>query len=119
MHNPDIPDRSEIVLRCGLPAEVVKFPDRLALGNIVKLNRLYEKIGPKEGYQFGIIAEQIGTNAFGRFMVSLFLYDEKGHLYMGPNQIPNFVDFCESEFTLYKVATEMGYTPVDQPPSPH
>lgn len=68
------------------------------------------------GFSYGIIVEHIGRNAMGEFNVSLQLYDpELGVIFMGPNNIPEYVDCSSSEFTLWKIATETGYYNEPQP----
>lgn len=79
------------------------FPEELALGNIVKLKTPY-----LHRYEFGIIVEQVGY-AIGGPQVSLHLYTSEGNLYMGPNNIPSYVDFVASEFVLWKIARKLGY----------
>jgi hypothetical protein len=63
------------------------------------------------GFKWGIIVEHVGRNWFGAPKVSLHLYDDEGRLFMGPNNIPQYVDFCADEFKVWKAATELGYVP--------
>ncbi|MBI4321882.1 MAG: hypothetical protein HY675_25590 [Chloroflexi bacterium] len=65
----------------------------------------------ENGFKYGIIVEHVSRNSGGTPIVSLHLYDDEGRLFMGPNLIPEYVDFTCDEFTLYKVATELGYLP--------
>jgi hypothetical protein len=90
----------------------------VALGDIVRLYKPYHPLrgvdkqtGP---FGFGIVAEILTVLPNGGVRnVSLYLYDpERRELFMGPNNIPEFVDHHGSEFELYKRATDMGYTPV-------
>jgi hypothetical protein len=124
----------------GKSPEEAPFPPELALGNIVRLNKPYatdrnlwhriESYGrcrcgfefqsdrkeyllhlEDKGFKWGIIAEHVSRNAWGVPVVSLHLYDDEGRLLMGPNSIPEYVDFCAHEFQVWKVAMEMGYAP--------
>jgi hypothetical protein len=107
----------------GRGTDEVTFPEELALGNIVKLNEPYP-IGTEEFEHsgsrrklyatYGIIAEQVSWAASGNPIVSLYLYSDKGQMYMGPNNIPTFVDYpyvpdAEYSFAIHKIATKIGY----------
>lgn len=88
-----------------------------------RLNRLKpQDLYGQEGIAFthGIVAEILACLPDGRTRnVSLYLNSpESRHIYLGPNDIAEFVDFHASEFTLYKRATEMGYLPTDPDTSP-
>jgi hypothetical protein len=44
---------------------------------------------------------------------SLYLYESKTRqILLGPNNIPEYVDFRAMEFELYKRATDDGYIPL-------
>ena len=63
--------------------------------------------------RWGIIVEHIGRNWRGTPKVSLYLYDDEGRLFMGPNNIPQYVDFCADEFEVWKVAVDIGYLRIE------
>lgn len=102
----------------GLSAEESPLPEpELSLGNVVKLKQPY-RVGHGQQvreFVFGVIAEHVGHNAWGHPVVSLYLYDADGRLFLGPNSIPEFVDFPAAEFVLWKVAAEPGYAVVNPP----
>lgn len=69
---------------------------------------------PGGPYSFGIVAEILTVLPDRRTRnISLHLYDPKARrIFLGPNSIPEYVDFHTSEFKLYKRATEQGYVPL-------
>src|SRR5688572_19151568 len=88
------------------------------LGDIVRLRNPYspalrssDQPGP---FTFGIVAEILTVLPDSTTRnVSLYLYNpERRTIYLGPNGIPEFVDFHTSEIELYKRATEPGYSPL-------
>ena len=92
----------------------------VALADIVRLRKPYqphrmsglpEPVGP---FSHGIVAEILSVLLDGTPRnVSLYLYNpDKGTLYLGPNGIPEFVDFHCSELELYKRASDQGYIPL-------
>ncbi len=89
---------------------------RVDLADIVRLKKPYGlRIDRQRGpFGFGIVAEILTVLPDGRTRnVSLYLYDpERKEIFLGPNGIPEFVDFHCSEFVLYKRATDMGYSPL-------
>jgi len=89
---------------------------QVELADIVRLKKPYGlKIDRQKGpFGFGIVAEILTVLPDGRTRnVSLYLYDpERKEIFLGPNGIPEFVDFHCSEIELYKRATEMGYSPL-------
>jgi len=100
---------NDVTIRQGMSASESPLPmPELAPGNIVRLKKPYRVEGQE--LQFGIIAEQIGWNAFGVPQVSLHLYGADWRLYVPVPPIPGYVDFCASEFTLLRVARANGYT---------
>ncbi len=103
----------------GLSARESPLPEpELSLGNVVRLKKPY-RVGRKaREYGYGIIAEHVGHNAAGHPVVSLYLCDRGGQLLMGPNRIPEFVDYPAPELFLWKLAAEDGYL-VLQPPHGH
>lgn len=89
------------------------------LGDIVNLHQAYKVRSNRYGqgvtcFSRGIVAEILTRLPDGRVRnVSLYLYDpESCQLYMGPNGIPEYVDEHCSQITLYKRATDEGYTPL-------
>jgi hypothetical protein len=100
-----------MLIQRGVSPKDTPYPSpELDLGNIVLLKEPYESNG--RAYKWGIIVEQISRNAFGHPRVSLHLYDDEGRLYMGPG-MPTYVDFCASDFIVWKIAAEVGYVPVN------
>src|SRR5262249_26316220 len=89
---------------------------QVELADIVRLRKAYGlKIDRQKGpFGFGIVAEILTVLPDGRTRnVSLYLYDpERKEIFLGPNGIPEFVDFHCSEIELYKRATDMGYCPL-------
>lgn len=89
---------------------------QVELADIVRLKKPYRRRpGGKEIlYTHGIVAEILTVLPDGRTRnVSLYLYDpEQKELFMGPNSIPEYVDFHCSELELYKRATDEGYIPL-------
>ena len=89
---------------------------RVELADIVRLRKPYGlQIDRQKGpFTFGIVAEILTVLPDGRTRnVSLYLYDPgRKEIFLGPNGIPEFVDFHCSEIELYKRATDMGYTPL-------
>jgi hypothetical protein len=90
----------------------------VALGDIVRLRKPYspalrtsDHTGP---FTFGIVAEILTVLLDGTTRnVSLYLYDpDQRTIYLGPNGIPEFVDFHTSEIELFKRAAEPGYSPL-------
>ena len=91
---------------------------QVSLGDIVRLKQPYEPVrgtdrqaGP---FGYGIVAEILTVLPDGRVRnVSLYLYDPgRRELFMGPHDVPEFVDCHGSEYMLYKRAADMGYTPL-------
>ncbi len=92
---------------------------QVELADIVKLKKPYlpslgtgdRQRGP---FGFGIVAEILHVLSDGRIRnVSCYLYDpERKEVFLGPNGIPEYVDFHTSELVLYKRAAEPGYTPL-------
>ena len=91
---------------------------QVELGDIVRLKKPYGlKIDRQKGpFGFGIVAEILTVLPDGRtHNVSLYLYDpRRKEIFMGPNNIPEFVDCHCSEIELYKRATDQGYTSLIQ-----
>jgi hypothetical protein len=89
---------------------------QVELADIVRLKKPYGlKIDRQKGpFGFGIVAEILTVLPDGRTRnVSLYLYDpERKEIFLGPNGIPEFVDFHCSEIELFKRATDMGYSPL-------
>ncbi len=126
----------------GKSPQEAPYPEEYALGNIVKLNEPYttdrnpwhriesygrcrcgfefkrykehQEHAGENGFKWGIVVEHIDRNWRGEPKVSLHLYDDEGRLFMGPNNIPMYVDFVGSEFQVWKRATDIGYAP-EQP----
>ncbi len=93
------------------------FPD-VALGDVVRLKEPYRKRVNKtdELYHYGIVVEILQVTARGKVRnVSLHLYTAEGKIYLGPNDIPQFVDHYAGEYELYHRARDMGYTPLLPP----
>lgn len=97
-----------------------QLPPAVALGDIVRLKKPYavgSKLYGQQGAVFthGIVAEILDRMPDGRpRSVSLYLYSPRTRqIYLGPNDIPEFVDQTHTEYTLHKRATEMGYLPTD------
>lgn len=111
----------------------------LTLGDIVKLKTPYrpeEWVNRKpedwKGFEYGIVVEivscqfTINGERYGDALlprnVSLHLYDALGQLMIVPQflaqglMIPEYVDFHVSQLVLYKIASEMGYKTVANPP---
>jgi len=86
---------------------------QVELADIVRLREPYMPRGERQRGPFplGIVAEILTILPDGRMRnVSLYLYDpERKQIFLGPNGIPEFVDFHCSEIELYKRATEQGY----------
>lgn len=110
----------------------------LATGDIVRLKEPYRladfpqaKHPDWKGFEYGIVVEILATQMLVNGdhygdehprNVSLNLYDATGQMMIEPTFveaglcIPSYVDFHISELTLYKIASESGYTPVPNPP---
>jgi hypothetical protein len=91
----------------GLTPQESPLPEpELSLGNIVRLKKPYiADRGTK--YTHGIIVEHVGYNAFGKPMVSLHVYDDKGLLHKDKgSMIPAYVDFCASDLVLLAIAKD-------------
>ena len=43
--------------------------------------------------------------------MGLHLYDDEWRFFLGPNNIPLYVDFAASEFHIRKVAAQLVYLP--------
>ena len=123
MKNVELTSFGDNLMVQGKSPSQVPYPETLALGNIVKLKEPYP-IGTEEFEHsgsrrklyatYGIIAEQVSWAASGNPIVSLYLYSDKGQMYMGPNNIPTFVDYpyvpdAEYGFAIHKIATKIGY----------
>ena len=97
-------------------AEIDRELAQVELADIVRLRKPYGlQIDRQKGpFRFGIVAEILTVLPDGRTRnVSLYLYDpERKEIFLGPNSIPEFVDFHCSEIELYKRATDMGYIPL-------
>ncbi len=94
---------------------------QLEVGDIVRLEKPYMPafgMGDKQQgpFGFGIVAEILTVLPDGRTRsVSCYLYDPaRRKIFMGPNNIPEYVDFHTSELELYKRATDSGYTSLPQ-----
>jgi len=89
---------------------------QVELADIVRLKKPYGLMidRHKGPFGFGIVAEILTVLPDGRTRnVSLYLYDpERKEIFLGPNGIPEFVDFHCSEIELYKRATDLGYSPL-------
>ena len=81
----------------------------LKLGDIVRLRVPHGT--PKRSFRFGIVAEMLSALPDGSIEeVSLYLYEPTTkEILLGPNHIPEYVDFHTSEFELYKRASDDGY----------
>lgn len=94
----------------------------VALADIVRLRKPYRPVRGQDRqrgpFGFGIVAELLTVLPGGRVRnASLYLYDPaRKELFMGPNGIPEFVDYHGSEFELYKRADDMGCAPLVPPP---
>jgi hypothetical protein len=102
----------------------LEFSPELAIGNVVWLKRPYggalRRPGRDRPLTHGIIAQQLHATG-GVPVVSLWLYDDDGRLYLhGTSRVPVYVDLPASELVLHKVAAECGYRTValDLYPSP-
>jgi hypothetical protein len=103
-----------------MPAEGSERPlAEVELGDIVLLKKPYNpsrRAGDRQAGPFplGIVAEIIQVLPDGRTRnASLYLYDpERREIFLGPNSIPEYVDFHCSELALYKRASEQGYIPL-------
>jgi hypothetical protein len=94
---------------------------QVELADIVRLKKPYmpafgmsdKQKGP---FGFGIVAEILTVLPDGRTRnVSCYLYDPvRREIFMGPNNIPEYVDFHTSELVLFKRATDQGYTSLPQ-----
>jgi hypothetical protein len=94
-----------------------KFLD-VELGDVVRLKEPYKKGYGKKVvlYRYGIVVEILQVTPRGKVRnVSLHLYTEDARIYLGPNQIPEFVDHYAGEYELYHRAKESGYTPLLPP----
>ena len=113
MKNVELTSLGDDLVVQGKSPSQVPYPEELALGNIVKLNKPFRidkgVYGEKVYATYGIIAEHVSYNVRGNAIVSLYLYTDEGKLNMGPNNIPLFADFSTSEFTIHKIATKLGY----------
>jgi hypothetical protein len=91
---------------------------RVELADIVRLKKPFVcKIGrQKVPFTFGIVAEIVAVLPDGRPRnVALYLYDPgRKEISMGPNNIPEVVDFHCSEIELYRRATDDGFTSLIQ-----
>jgi hypothetical protein len=93
----------------------------VALADIVKLKVPYQPLRGQDKqcgpFGFGIVAELLMVLPDGQVRnASLYLFDpDRRELFLGPNNIPEFVDCHGSEFELYKRADEMGYIPLLPP----
>ena len=104
----------------GKSPEEAPYGEAWALGNIVRLKEPYRPcLGadlhgnvPRTEYQYGVIVEHIGGDFRGDPRVSLHLYSADGRIFMEPNHIPEYVDFCVSELDLWKRVEELGYQPI-------
>jgi hypothetical protein len=103
-----------------MPSEGSERPlAQVELGDVVLLKKPYNpsrragdrQVGP---FPLGIVAEIIHVLPDGRTRnVSLYLYDPlRREMFLGPNAIPEYVDYHCSEFELYKRASEQGYIPL-------
>ena len=102
-----------------MPSEGSERPlAQVELGDVVLLKKPYKpslraerQAGP---FPLGIVAEIIHVLPDGRTRnVSLYLYNPERHeIFLGPNGIPEYVDFHCSELELYKRANEQGYIPL-------
>jgi len=74
------------------------FPEKFALGNLVRLNEPYRQ------FDHGIIVEHIGyVKKVPR--VSLHLWNQQGELHISSNPpIPHYVDFSATQFEVVRVA---------------
>src|SRR5205814_1983328 len=98
-------------------AEIDRDLTQVELADIVRLKKPYQPTwgdrqrGP---FGFGIVAEILHVLPDGRIRnVSLYLYDpERKELFLGPNNIPEYVDCHCSEFVLHKRAKDDGYQPL-------
>jgi hypothetical protein len=91
-----------------------EFPD-VELGDIVRFHEPYTKRANKtdEEYRYGIVVEILQITPRGKVRnVSCHLYSADGKIYLGPNDIPQYVDFYAKEYVLYKRAKDMGYIPL-------
>jgi hypothetical protein len=111
-----MPDQPTIVPGPGTEKPLAQ----VGLADIVRLkvpyqpHREFSSPGSRGSYQFGIVAEILTVLPDGRVRnVSLYLYDPDSRtIYLGPNNVPEFVDFHTSELELYKRAAEQGYMPL-------
>jgi hypothetical protein len=91
-----------------------EFPD-VELGDIVRLKEPYRtRVAKTEQlYRYGIVVEILQVTPRGKVRnVSCHLYTGEGQIYLGPNSIPQYVDFYAKEYELFKRARDMGYTPL-------
>jgi hypothetical protein len=85
------------------------------LGDIVRFKEAYRtRVNRSEQlYRYGIVVELLQVTPRGKVRnVSCHLYTAEGQIYLGPNAIPQYVDFYASEYLLYKRAKDMGYVPL-------
>jgi hypothetical protein len=90
------------------------FPD-VALGDIVRFKEPYRTRAGNatQEYRYGIVVEILQVTPAGKVRnISAHLYTGDGRIYLGPNHVPEYVDFFAAEYELYKRATDMGYTPL-------
>ena len=88
------------------------------LGDVVRLKEPYKtRVNRTEQvYRYGIVVEVLQKTHRGKVRnVSCHLYTAGGRIYLGPNDIPQFVDFYAAEYELYHRAQDMGYTPLLSP----
>jgi hypothetical protein len=85
------------------------------VGDVVRLKDAYKKGRGKKviEYRYGIVVEILHVTPGGKVRnVSCHLYTAGGRIYLGPNVIPEFVDFFAAEYELYHRAKDMGYMPL-------
>jgi len=90
------------------------FPD-VELGDTVRSKEPYRtRVRRTEQlYRYGIVVEILQVTPHGKVRnVSCHLYTAEGQIYLGPNAIPQYVDFHAAEYELYKRAKDMGYIPL-------
>lgn len=94
-------DEIEITVQRG-GKEPLPSPE-LDLGNVVRLKK------PFDGFQFGIIAQHVGRNAWGIPKVSLYLFDDSGKMdFFEGTHIPESGDFVASEIVVLNLAASAG-----------
>ena len=60
----------------------------------------------EKAFKWGIIIKHKNRTWRGRPRVNLLLYNDEGRLFMGRNNVPEYVDFAAGEFQVVRTAAE-------------